>query len=135
MLRLVASSGSILFHKIGVVPKWSKGGVCKTPIQRFNSARRLQKFALILQLSEIRPEAYEENYRAAARAASERIFECLRKGHQVIILFSPLQISRLSDSKSKRRGQFDHTTYVSARNIGGSALRRKNLTYKIGVIF
>lgn len=29
--------------KNGDVPKWPKGGVCKTPIQRFKSARRLHK--------------------------------------------------------------------------------------------
>ncbi len=36
------SKSSLLIGILGDVPKWTKGGVCKTPIQRFKSARRLQ---------------------------------------------------------------------------------------------
>ena len=31
----------MLFNNFGVVPKWSKGAVCKTVIRRFESGRRL----------------------------------------------------------------------------------------------
>ena len=41
---------NILVFSLGVVPKWSKGSVCKTAIRRFESGRRLNKTARVMEL-------------------------------------------------------------------------------------
>ena len=41
---------AVLYNYIGVVPKWLKGAVCKTVIRRFESGRRLNVFARVVEL-------------------------------------------------------------------------------------
>ena len=41
---------AVFYIFIGVVPKWLKGAVCKTVIRRFESGRRLNGFARVVEL-------------------------------------------------------------------------------------